>query len=35
LQKCGVRIWWVDIPKSLPLPSIFVGVDVFHTPRVR
>lgn len=34
LQKCGVRIWWVDIPKSLPLPSIFVGVDVFHSPRV-
>jgi hypothetical protein len=34
LQKYGVRIWWVDIPKSLPLPSIFVGVDVFHTPRV-
>jgi hypothetical protein len=34
LQKCGVNIWWVEIPKSLPLPAVFVGVDVFHAPRV-
>lgn len=34
LQKCGVCIWWVEIPKSLPLPAVFVGVDVFHSPRV-
>ena len=33
LSKCGVRIWWVDVPRSLPLPAIFVGVDVFHAPR--
>jgi len=34
LQKSGVRLWWVSIPKSLPLPAVFVGVDVFHAPRV-
>jgi hypothetical protein len=28
-----VRIWWVNIPKSVPLPAVFVGVDVFHAPR--
>jgi len=33
LSKCGVRIWWVNIPRSLPLPAVFVGVDVFHAPR--
>ena len=33
LSKCGVRIWWVNVPKSLPLPAVFVGVDVFHAPR--
>jgi len=33
LSKCGVRVWWVNIPKSLPLPAVFVGVDVFHAPR--
>ncbi|GAX18425.1 aubergine [Fistulifera solaris] len=34
LEKVGVRIWWVAIPKELPLPSVLVGVDVFHAPRV-
>ena len=34
LQKSGVRLWWVDIPKGLPLPAVFVGVDVFHAPMV-
>ena len=34
LQKAGVRLWWVALPKSLPLPAVFVGVDVFHAPRV-
>lgn len=34
LQKCSVRLWWVEIPKSIPLPAVFVGVDVFHAPRV-
>lgn len=34
LQKAGVRLWWVNIPKELPTPSVFVGVDVFHAPRV-
>lgn len=24
LSKCGVRIWWVSIPKSVPLPAVFV-----------
>jgi Piwi domain len=34
LQKSGARLWWVDIPKSLPLPTVFVGIDVFHAPVV-
>lgn len=34
LQKTGVRLWWVNVPKSLPTPCVFVGVDVFHAPRV-
>jgi Piwi domain len=34
LQKAGARLWWVEIPPSLPLPAIFVGVDVFHAPVV-
>ena len=34
LSKCGFRVWWVTIPKSVPLPAVFVGVDVFHAPRV-
>ncbi len=34
LEKVGVRIWWVAIPKELPLPSVLVGVDVYHAPRV-
>lgn len=33
LSKCGVRVWWVNIPRSIPLPAVFVGVDVFHAPR--
>ncbi len=33
LSKCGVRIWWVSLPKEVPLPAVFVGVDVFHAPR--
>ncbi|GKY93658.1 hypothetical protein MPSEU_000333200 [Mayamaea pseudoterrestris] len=32
LQKCGVRLWWTNIPKELPLPCLFLGVDVFHAP---
>ncbi|KAL7520247.1 hypothetical protein ACHAWX_004980 [Stephanocyclus meneghinianus] len=24
LSKCGVRIWWVNIPKTVPLPAVFV-----------
>ena len=31
--KCGEAIWWVTVPKSLPLPAMFVGVDVYHCPR--
>jgi hypothetical protein len=34
LQKAGVRLWWVSLPKEIPLPAVFVGVDVFHAPRV-
>ena len=34
IQKTGTRLWWINIPKSLPTPSVFVGVDVFHAPRV-
>ena len=26
--------YWLQIPKQLPLPAIFVGVDVFHAPMV-
>jgi len=33
LSKCGVRVWWVNLPKEIPVPTIFVGVDVFHAPR--
>jgi aubergine-like protein len=34
LQKMGIRLWWVQIPQSLPTPTVMVGVDVFHAPRV-
>lgn len=34
LQKTGFRLWWVKIPQSLPTPTVFIGVDVFHAPRV-
>ena len=34
LQKTGIRLWWVNIPKALPTPTVFIGVDVFHAPRV-
>lgn len=34
LQKMGFRLWWVKIPQSLPTPTVFIGVDVFHAPRV-
>jgi hypothetical protein len=34
LQKTGTRLWWVKIPQSLPTPTVFIGVDVFHAPRV-
>ena len=30
LQKCGVRLWWVTLPRSVPLPAVFVGVDVLY-----
>ena len=30
LQKAGVQLWWVKIPRSLKLPAIFVGADVFQ-----
>jgi len=33
LTKAGVNIWWTEIPRSSPLPAIFVGVDVYHAPR--
>lgn len=33
LSKCGVRVWWVNLPKEIPVPAVFVGVDVFHAPR--
>ena len=33
LSKCGYRIWWVNIPRGIPLPAVFIGVDVFHAPR--
>jgi len=33
LSKCGVRVWWVNIPREIPVPAVFVGVDVFHAPR--
>ncbi|KAL3931387.1 MAG: hypothetical protein SGBAC_011334 [Bacillariaceae sp.] len=34
LNKAGARLWWVEIPQGLPTPSVFVGVDVFHAPKV-
>jgi len=33
LSKCGVRVWWVDIPRSLPVPAVVIGIDVYHAPR--
>lgn len=33
LCKCGMNIWWASIPKSLPLPAMFIGIDVFHSAR--
>merc|ERR1712151_272622 len=33
LSKCGYHIWWVNIPRGIPFPAVFVGVDVFHAPR--
>ena len=33
LSKCGYRVWWVNIPRSIPLPTLFIGIDVFHAPR--
>jgi Piwi domain len=35
LQKSGARLWWVEIPKTLPLPAVFVGIDVFHAPKTK
>jgi len=29
-----VRLWFADTPKSLPVPALLVGVDVFHAPLV-
>ncbi|KAG7355808.1 Piwi domain containing protein [Nitzschia inconspicua] len=34
LQKSGVRLWWVQIPQSIPTPTMIVGVDIFHAPHV-
>ncbi|KAG7361420.1 Piwi domain containing protein [Nitzschia inconspicua] len=34
LQKTGVRLWWVQIPQSIPTPTMIVGVDIFHAPHV-
>jgi hypothetical protein len=36
IKQClwQVRLWWTDIPKSLPLPCMLIGVDVFHAPVV-
>lgn len=33
LSKCGVRVWWVQIPRSIPVPCVMVGIDVYHAPR--
>lgn len=33
LAKCGLNIWRVSIPPELPLPAMFVGLDVCHSPR--
>lgn len=33
VAKCGVRMWHVALPRELPTPAIFVGIDVFHSPR--
>jgi hypothetical protein len=34
IELFQVRLWWVEVPKSLPLPAVFVGIDVFHAPVV-
>lgn len=33
LSKSGVVMWWSSVPASLPLPAVYMGVDVFHAPR--
>lgn len=33
LQKSGSRLWWVTLPKTLPLPAVLIGVDVYHSPK--
>jgi hypothetical protein len=33
LQKTGVRLWYTELPKELPLPAVFVGIDIFHAPK--
>jgi len=30
LQKAGVQLWWVKIPRTIKLPAVFVGADVFQ-----
>ena len=32
LQKAGVAMWWVTVPRSVPMPCVLVGADVFHSP---
>jgi len=31
LQKMGVRLWWVTLPPTLPLPAVLVGIDIYHS----
>mmetsp|Transcript_31901 Transcript_31901/g.45362 ORF Transcript_31901/g.45362 Transcript_31901/m.45362 type:complete len:261 (+) Transcript_31901:1655-2437(+) len=33
INKCGILSWFVQIPPTIPLPAMFVGIDVFHAPR--
>jgi len=33
LAKCGQMIWHAELPPELPLPAMFVGIDLYHAPK--
>ena len=33
LAKLGQMIWRAQLPNELPLPALFIGIDVYHAPK--